>query len=151
MSLAQQIAEAFTDVSRPRDDAVFASDSEGADTVFCGRDWRDLEPRDLAYHSFALSVFTPEAFAYYLPAFMLGALSEATSGFPDILIDRLSPPKSDPSRPSFAGWWERLNRAQQRTIVAFLRHYSSRNPVAIEVAASTLEHAYAGSQETHRK
>src|SRR5687768_6105693 len=100
MSAASNIREAFTS-SNPPTGELFESDSEGADEVFRGRFWHEVSVSQLDYHASALRQFTPEAFVYYLPAFLLASLSNENLGLTDIVIDVLSPPKNDPSRPVF--------------------------------------------------
>ena len=74
MSLLAQIETAFPHTDRPSVADMFEGDAEGAEDVFCGRSWGDLHSAELDQHVFALRVFTPQAFAYYLPAFMCAAL-----------------------------------------------------------------------------
>lgn len=138
MSLAAEINAAFEGSAAPSAAALFEADSEGALEAFAGKLWQDIEPDVAHYHCFALTVFSPTGFAYYLPAFMLGALRMPNTGIVDATIDSLCPPKNNPSRPSFARRWERLSALQQRAVVNFLRHFSERNPYAVGAAIDAL-------------
>ena len=73
--LIETIRTAFSDRAYPGDDRLCGSDygDEPAEYAleFRGLDWRTLHPELLAYHYPALSFFTAEAFAYFLPAFMI--------------------------------------------------------------------------------
>jgi len=144
MPLSSQIEHAFANVPLPLGCDVFESDSEGADELFRGRERHDLRGSDLDYHSFALRAFSPAAFAYYLPAFMIAALEDEGLGLADVLIDCLSPPSNNPSRPSFARRWLSLTRQQQAVVIAFMQHFSHRNPIAIQATVSALEATNAG-------
>ncbi len=98
-----------------------------------------MQSSDLDRHAFALHAFSPTAFVYYLPAYMLAALENENLGLSDNLIDCLSPPKNDPLRPSFANRWLSLTPLQQQAVTGFLLHFAHRNPIAIQAAVSALE------------
>ena len=138
MSLASEINAAFGRTAAPSAAALFETDSEGALEAFAGKQWQDIDPEVAHYHCFALTAFSPIGFAYYLPAFMLGALSMPNTGLVDATIDALSPPKNNPSRPSFMRRWERLSAVQKSAVVNFLRHFSGKNPYAIGAAIDAL-------------
>lgn len=85
--LIEAISAAFNDRAYPGDDRLCGSDygDEPAEYAleFKGLDWRTLHPEFLAYHYPALSFFTSEAFAYFLPAFMIAdVLGEAGNADP---------------------------------------------------------------------
>lgn len=85
--LTETIRMAFNDRVYPGDDRLCGSDygDEPAEYAleFRGLDWRTLHPEFLAYHYPALSFFTAEAFAYFLPAFMIAdVLGEAGNADP---------------------------------------------------------------------
>jgi hypothetical protein len=73
--LIEAIRDAFQERPYPGDDQLCGSDygDEPAEYAleFRGLDWRTLHPRFLAYHSAALSFFTDEGFAFFLPAFLI--------------------------------------------------------------------------------
>ena len=79
VTLTEQIISAFKDTPHPGnrfEDISATLRDEGIVDYFAGRTWRGHEVKDLHYHYDALSFFTPKAFRYYLPAFVLADLSE---------------------------------------------------------------------------
>ncbi len=85
-----------------------------------GRHWRDLEIEDLAGESAALSFLAPEAFRFYLPAFIRVSLTDPVRAdlIPDAILSALGEPE-DPrvhrermkelaQRPAIAGLPERV-------------------------------------------
>lgn len=83
----EAIKDAFAQRLYPGDDQLCGSDygDEPAEYAleFRGVDWRTLHPEFLAYHYAALSFFTNEAFAYFLPAFLIvDVLGEAGNANP---------------------------------------------------------------------
>ncbi|WP_043648979.1 DUF6714 family protein [Chitinilyticum litopenaei] len=93
-------------------------DDEGTGALFARRNWDELAAAELRYTS--LVFLSPAAFAYYLPALLLAALEDPGSNVVDALLARLLPPKNDPSRSSYACWWQRLTPQQQHAVIAFL-------------------------------
>lgn len=79
MTLTEQIIAAFKDTPHPGnrfEDISATLRDEGIVDYFAGRTWQDHDVKNLHYHYDALSFFTPKAFRYYLPAFVLADLSE---------------------------------------------------------------------------
>jgi hypothetical protein len=75
--LRQQIESAFADVEYPGDDRL-VSDTSGYDlecndvaALFKGKHWKDVSLETLLSHSGALPLLTPEAYRFYLPAYLL--------------------------------------------------------------------------------
>jgi hypothetical protein len=138
MSVSSQIKKAFSNVARPSDDALFQFDSEGADAVFRGHRWDEISVADLHCHSFALLAFTPSAFVYFLPAFMIASLENKHLGLTDAVIDAVCPPKNNPKRPSYERWWSHLSRAQRLCVIAFVEEFRSENPEHFEPIITVL-------------
>lgn len=128
MSLQEEIRKVFANVSRPSDDALFLYDSEGADAVLYARRWDEVPAADLNYHSVALLAFTPSAFVYFLPAFMIAALNNKGWGLKDNVLYSVSPPKGNPKRPSYQQWWSLLSTEQRLCVIAFIEEFSPENP-----------------------
>ena len=85
--LIEAIRDAFKDRSYPDNDRLCGSEygDEPAEYAleFKDLDWRTLHPEFLSYHYAALSFFTDEGFAYFLPAFMIAdVLGEAGNADP---------------------------------------------------------------------
>jgi hypothetical protein len=76
MNPRDQIIQAFSQTPPPSGKITDTYDDEGVAAYFTGKTWRGHSVRDLLYYSCALSFFEPEAFRYYLPAFMLAELDE---------------------------------------------------------------------------
>src|SRR5690242_19322323 len=106
-SLTSEIQDAFRDTEPPGADAISVPtyDDEGTQNHFSGTRWQDHSVRTLENYTFSLECFTPQAFAYYLPAFMLVALEGTAPGVTDSLVRKLCPPKNNPMRPSYMSWW----------------------------------------------
>jgi hypothetical protein len=77
-ALAARIKKAFADVPHPDDDRLVDDPRhwEGGQFAreFAGKDWKTLPLEFLSDNLFSLHYFTPEAFRYYLPAYLLAAL-----------------------------------------------------------------------------
>lgn len=83
MTLAKQIMDAFKDTPHPGsrfEDISITLRDEGSVDYFAGKSWQNHNVKDLHYHYVALSFFTPKAFRYYLPAFLLADLSSENKG-----------------------------------------------------------------------
>ena len=139
--LVTTIEEAFRCAEYPGDFAIATPtyDDEGTTEHFCRTHWKDHSGDNLESFTSSITFFTPEAFAFYLPAFMIAALRNPSSGIGSSLVYRLCPPKADLHRPSFLAWWARLSGPQQGTVVAFLRELQERNESVPELAVLALE------------
>jgi hypothetical protein len=83
VTLTEQIIIAFQDTPHPGnrfEDISVTLRDEGIVDYFAGRTWQGHEVKNLHYHYDALSFFTPKAFRYFLPAFMLADLSDDGRG-----------------------------------------------------------------------
>lgn len=99
---------------------------------FKGKHWKDITLDGLRKdypgpHDACLSFMSPEAFRFYLPSYMVIAVTEDTSD--DNTVDSaeyaLTPPKAD-----LQTWWEQrimgLTQAQQQAIIVFLEYLDAR-------------------------
>lgn len=92
--LLRQLDEGFRDLPIPpaerliRGDSIYSLEASETHEKFCGRHWRDLSFADLRGESAALSFFTPEAFRFFLPAFIRISLldPEAADLIPDAIL-----------------------------------------------------------------
>jgi hypothetical protein len=119
-ALAARIREAFANNEPPTGELFVTSNTEGAERIFTNTRWRDIDAAALSFHGFSAAFMSGEAFAYFLPAFMLASLTDP--GLRDTLLNALLPPKSDVSRPKFAAWWNLLSQSQKRAVVDFVEH-----------------------------
>ena len=141
MQLVTMIEEVFRNSEYPSDGAisVVTSDDEGTTEHFSGTHWKDHSGDTLANFSSSITFLTPEAFAYFLPAFMIAALDQPFGGIASSLLVRICPPKFDPHRPSYSAWWSRLDRSQQESVVEFLRKMRASDESVPDLAISALE------------
>jgi hypothetical protein len=92
MALKQTIETAFAEVPYPGDDNITRCPYHCAECrriadFFKGKTWPDLTLEGLRAHHVALSLFTPEAFHYFLPAFMLVSMVSYEKG--DVIPDAI--------------------------------------------------------------
>jgi hypothetical protein len=127
-SLGFMISRAFAADRLPKCDPVSVEtyDDEGTKEFFQGTHWQDHAGTDLEARVSCLTFFTPKAFCFFLPAFLVAAAKAPESWLASELASRLLPPKGDPSRPSYASWWCLLTLEQRRAVLAFLTLMQSR-------------------------
>lgn len=89
--------------------------------AFIGKTWSDISENTIVENYDKLPLFTPEAFAFYVPAFMTFVLREATKddSVLEFLIYSLSP-SGDNSESFLNLRKEKLNSAQRKAICNFL-------------------------------
>ena len=100
-TLVRQIEEAFDEGSpsppNPVVEKVPYLDLECRQiaAIFQGRNWRDISHETLWVQSAALSFFTPEAYNYYLPAYLRAAILhyDEVDVLPDSIVYSLCPSK----------------------------------------------------------
>ncbi len=128
MQLVQNIKEAFSPREYPGDDCLLLpGDDEGEGQLFFGKDWRELTYEQLELRTFVLLCFTPDAFCYFLPAYLIASVENPDSGLADEVLERLFPPKNDPTRPSFCAWWGKLSPAQKQVVLGVVRFHAARD------------------------
>lgn len=139
--LGSQIRDAFSAAALHAGEpiAIETFDDEGADEHFALSHWRDHGYAGLKDLTPCLSFFTPNAFCFFLPAYLLAALDEPESWFAGDVASRLVPPKNDPSRQSYAAWWTRLTRDQRAVVVSFLNLMQSTHGAVPEADIARLE------------
>lgn len=76
-------------------------------TLFLGRAWSSIPSSEVFAQRVALSLFSNEAFAYYLLALLVAAAFDPGGNLMCDLCNYRCRPKNDPSRPRFAAWWFR--------------------------------------------
>src|SRR5687767_12111921 len=115
----QLIENAWRDVEYPGDDRIFTPDSyddEDITNYFRGTTWRGHDTAKLRARSSAFTFFTPEAFHYWLPAFLIAAVENPEDA--DVLLDYIPRSVSD-------GYASRrlllFSQAQREALAAYLR------------------------------
>ena len=98
---AQKTQTAFATSRYPGDDNLVEDRSywEAISLLeqFKGKDWREIPLEVLKRNRFSLSLFTPEAFRYYLPTFILASVlhSDEVDTLPDSVFCSLTPPEQE--------------------------------------------------------
>ena len=119
------LVQAFHDVSQPASEQLTASrDEEAREDVayFAGKNWYELDDHTaLDVYQYALFWFTPEAFHYYLPAF-LAAAPDHPDALYVITLGQLLSTTSDPILAEFRkDRWSRLTSMQWEEVRKQLR------------------------------
>jgi hypothetical protein len=124
--VARTITEAFRDTPRPTGKLTDTYDDEGVEAYFAGRPWSGHDVASLRRHSAAMSFFTPEAFRYYLPAFMLAELADPETAdiIGESIVHHFGPPEDN---------WKDIHRArlslfttpENDAVLAFLHYMES--------------------------
>jgi hypothetical protein len=127
MGLKQTIAEVFANVPYPGDTNITrcpynCSECRRIATFFKGKGWTGWTLEELRNYHVALSLFTPEAFHYFLPAFMLVSMDTYEKG--DVIPDaiRFHFEYSQEMKGHFAVRMSKFSRAQRQAIIDYLIH-----------------------------
>ena len=147
--VAAQIEDAFAQTPYPGDDKIAKPDTDGASLTraFWGKNWRDVQLTTLSNYHVDLPLMTPEAFRYYVPAFMLATMFyyHHVSTLPMGLMHSLTPPdptllqkyldkKTDPLKHSqitdFLNRVGAFTTTEKAAIRAFLENYTKWQPDA---------------------
>ena len=131
-TLIQEIEQAFADASYPKgsnlveDDSLWGSFKLQQD--FHGKLWNDVSLELLLKYSVSLSRFTPQAFCYFLPAYILAALlypiESDTIG--ENIIFNLAPPDNTASAETQKNFLQRMecfSIPQKTAIQKFVRRF----------------------------
>jgi len=113
------IEGAWQEVPYPGDEKIFTPDSYDDEDIvnyFGGTTWRGHSPTDLRCHSSAFTFFTPEAFHYWLPAFMIAAIENPEEA--DVVCERIAWSVSDNHA---AQRWPLFSEAQREAVATYLR------------------------------
>jgi hypothetical protein len=130
----RDIGAAFADVAYPGDDQLVYDNSgrhlecTQVREVFRGRSWRDLDLETLRRNASALFFFTPAAYRYYLPAFLIAAVRdfERADVIPDTIVCTLKKPKdSGEDAMLFQQRIEGLSEPQRNAVRSFLSHLAT--------------------------
>ena len=130
--LKNEIEQAFKDIPYPGDDNIAVNkrdeDLEGL-AEFKGKHWKDLTFEFLVpYHKSSTHFFTPEAYQFYLPAYLMVAAEYYFES--DVLSDYIIKDLMLPCEGKYEKWqrncdefyqrFEPLNAEQKRAIKSFL-------------------------------
>ncbi len=128
--IARELIEStFADAPYPGDDRITDHEDclECAEIAeyFRGTSWRVHSLAKLWEHHAALSLFTPDAFHYFLPAFMLATLEQPREAdlIPHSIAFHFTRGLSDEEQ--FTQRFSRFSTAQRQAVAAFLREYAA--------------------------
>jgi Family of unknown function (DUF6714) len=152
--VAHEIREAFATVPYPGDDRICKPGSFGAELAkaFRGKCWSDLDMDTIASFHVDLPVLTPEAFRYYLPAFMLALIFnyQQAGTLPMSLLHNLTPPDAALLQSYIE---KRTSSAKHEWVGSFLNRVSvlsSREKRAIQLFLETYD-SWCSTQRGERR
>jgi hypothetical protein len=124
--VSRMIKEAFADLSPPTGVDLVTQNTMGYDAerdditrFFFGRRWQSLSIDELRCEYSAVHFFSPAAYRYFLPAFMLAVVERFDDA--DLVTDSLLLTLS-PDRPLFRSRVAVLSAQQRQAIRAFLEY-----------------------------
>lgn len=125
-TLKQKVILAFANVPYPESDLVRHECEECRDIrkAFTNLDWKTIDSKLLEENFGSLSFFSPEAFHFFLPAYLVYSLEHFEDDFnevPEFTTYTLTPDKEIKENP---GWWqerfENFTKEQFNLIYDFL-------------------------------
>ncbi len=119
--IAREVEEAFAAVPPPAADS--AAQWEDVPKEFRGKHWRDLSLKLLSKHPRSPGLFSPEAFHFFLPAYLIAALlhAEETDEMRDeVFYDLMFPPDEFFSIPLFLARIKPLDARQKAVVRRFV-------------------------------
>jgi hypothetical protein len=143
MSLKQNIEVAFANVPYPGDNNIthcpyHCAECRRVAEYFKGKQWTGYPIEELRNNNVALSLFTPEAFQYFLPAFMLASIDSYEKG--DIIPDaiRFHFEYSHEAKGHFNVRMSKLSPAQRKVIIDYLVYMEGKGAGSSEHAIGVL-------------
>jgi hypothetical protein len=126
MSLSEVIRAAYAVTPRPDAKNITHCPCEECREIasyFTDKTWEGLEIDDLRRHETALFHCTPEAFRYYLPAFMLAVVDgiERAEAIPDLIVWNLTPHADHPDGALPEERIGQFSKDERSAVAAFLR------------------------------
>jgi len=150
MTVSESIESAFADVPYPGDDRIADhQDCPECDDIrahFRGASWRGHTVDELQQYQSALPLFTPQAFQYFLPAFMLVSLGDwrQADDIPFSIMYMCLPPEPDKDAGLQQHWRERfemLTLRQREAIAAYLQEWAGSDSPFVEAHAKDIPRA----------
>ncbi|MBC8100889.1 MAG: hypothetical protein H7Y11_15725 [Armatimonadetes bacterium] len=90
-----------------------------------GKHWKSLTNQELRYHAASLSFFTPQAFCFYLPAYMIASITgyKLTDILTQSLVGNLTmPTKPEASIARFLANVAPLSTMQSKAVLDYLEY-----------------------------
>lgn len=126
--LRHEIEAAFAETKYPGDDRLVYDNSgdhlecNEVAAAFRAKEWRELSVDMLRRHSQSLFFMTPEAYRFYLPAYLIAALLDYDKAdtISDSVVFSLIPPSDDRDAESYRQRMQGFTSAQRQVIRSFL-------------------------------
>jgi hypothetical protein len=136
-SLAELIREAFVSVEYPGDDRLVYDTSgghlecDGVAAAFKGKRWAELSVDFLRRHADSIFFFTPEAYRFYLPAYLLSIIGSYRESdvMPVTVLHSLTPPEGSTRNTPFERRARVFDAQQRGAIRAFLQFLMDKHSV----------------------
>lgn len=135
MELVERIERTFAGVPYPGDDRIVENvadlESSNLRKRFLGKHWSTLPLETLMDERSALPLLTPEAFRFFLPAYLHASVvhPDEVDVIPESVIFNLTPPQQ---KGQIADWFREVvtgfTPPQRETIRAFMRYWFDRTP-----------------------
>jgi hypothetical protein len=144
--VAQQIEAAFAHAEYPGDSNIAYDQSGGhlecnqVARRFRAKQWKNLKIEFLRRNADAVFFFTPMAYAYFLPAFLLASIRDPSHAdvIPGNLVVSLSPSLSRAEPEQFLNRAENLTVPQRRAVAQFLNHLATEHAAAFPLGDPTI-------------
>jgi hypothetical protein len=134
--LRKHIEAAFAETNYPGD-ALLVYDNSGhhlecneVAAAFRGKHWKEISLEILRYHSAGIVFLTPEAYRFYLPAYLLAAVMHYNQAdtIPDSVVFSLIPPADANDFQAYQRRIEGFTPAQRQAIKYFLEYLKQTHP-----------------------
>lgn len=127
-ALRRQIESAFDSGPPPAEDRIgynpYDWESQELTQTFKGRHWKELTPAEL--HDNSISFTSAEGFRYYLPAYLMSALTDYGDLLPHTVYGLMLPEDTLPPEESLRPWklerFEGLSPEQKHAVRGFLEY-----------------------------
>jgi len=125
--LAAKVANAFSNAEYPGDGRIVVSDTYGTEDLsaaLSGKQWAHLSVTELRHTVEEIGLLTPEAYRYFLPAYLIASLIhyDESDIVPDMVILLLTVPAESGKDIRFMERHEGLTIDQKRAIREFLEY-----------------------------
>jgi hypothetical protein len=135
------LKSAFNDSVYPGDDQIAKNIAHDEITdlqqAFQGKDWRDIPVEVAETWRMSTMLFTPQAFRYFLPAFLLGSMHEHAVEISPYLIFALIPPRKPQELAEFSETMAGFTDAQKSVIGEWVKDFLENNPIGNEEFVET--------------
>ena len=143
MSIKETIEKAFADVAYPGDHNITrcpynCSECRRVADYFKGKTWQGHQVEELRPQHVALALFTPEAFHYFLPAFMLVSIGGYEKG--DVITDgiRFHFEYTQEIKGHYAVRMSKFTQPQRKAIIDYLVYMEGKGAGSAEHAIGLL-------------